>query len=116
MTRKLFAIFCIVCFALSLSLSALAQDKAGKPINGIITDDKCSSGPGAANADCAKRCIERGAKAVLVTDADKNVLTIDNPDAIKGHEGQHVAVIGAVSNNSLHVESVKPLGDDKGGK
>jgi hypothetical protein len=116
MTRKLLAIFCIACFALSLSISALAQDKPGKPINGIITDDKCSSGPGAANADCAKRCLENGAKAVLVTDSDKSVLEIDNPSAIKGHEGQHVAVIGSVSNNTLHVDSVKPLSDDKSGK
>ena len=116
MTKKLFAIFCISCLMLSLSMAAVAQDKSDKPINGVITDDKCSSGPGATNADCAKRCIEKGAKAVLVTDADKSVLTIDNPDKIKGHEGHHVAVTGSVSNNTLHVESVKMLAEEKGEK
>lgn len=111
MTKKLFAVLCIACLVLSLSMLAMAQSKSDKAatMNGIITDDKCAAGPGAANADCAKKCIERGAKAVFVSDADKSVMAIDNPDKIKGHEGHHVAVTGSTANNTLHVESVKML-------
>jgi len=32
-----------------------------------------------------------------------------NPDALKGHEGHHVAVTGHVMGDSVHVESVKML-------
>jgi hypothetical protein len=46
---------------------------------------------------------------VVVTDSDKKVLTVDNPDALKGHEGHHVAVTGHVSGDSIHVESAKML-------
>jgi len=41
--------------------------------------------------------------------ADQKVLTVDNPDALTGHEGHHVAVTGQVNGESVHVESVKML-------
>jgi hypothetical protein len=46
---------------------------------------------------------------VVVTDADQKILTVDNPDALKGHEGHHVAVTGQVTGDSIHVESAKML-------
>jgi hypothetical protein len=46
---------------------------------------------------------------VVVTDADQKILTVDNPDALKGHEGHHVAVTGQVTGDSIHVESTKML-------
>ena len=45
----------------------------------------------------------------MVTDKGQKVLSVDNPDALKGHEGHHVAVTGHVANDSIHVESVKML-------
>ena len=33
----------------------------------------------------------------------------ENPDALKGHEGHHVAVSGHVTGDSIHVMSVKML-------
>jgi hypothetical protein len=44
-----------------------------------------------------------------VTDGDQKVLAVDNPDAITGHEGHHVAVTGTVTNDSIHVQTVKML-------
>jgi hypothetical protein len=46
---------------------------------------------------------------VIVTDADQKVLAVDNQDALKGHEGHHVAVTGTVGKESIHVNSVKML-------
>jgi hypothetical protein len=46
---------------------------------------------------------------VVVTDGDSKVLAVDNQDALKGHEGHHVAVTGTVTNNTIHVGSVKML-------
>ena len=31
---------------------------------------------------------------VVVTDGDQKILTVENPDKLKGHEGHHVAVTG----------------------
>ena len=42
--------------------------------------------------------------------AISKVLAVDNPDALKGHEGHHVAVTGSmVKGDSMHVDSVKMM-------
>jgi len=46
---------------------------------------------------------------VVVTDGDQKVLSVDNPDALEGHIGHHVAVTGQVNGDSIHVDSVKML-------
>jgi hypothetical protein len=79
-------------------------------VNGWVSDDKCGAKGANAKAEaCTKKCLEKGAKVVVVTDADQKVLAVENPDALKGHEGHHVAVTGHVSGDSVHVESVKML-------
>ncbi len=77
-------------------------------VNGYVTDSKCGA-KGKTNAECAKKCMEKGAKVVVVTDNDDKVLTVDNPDALTEHVGHHVAVTGKVSGDSIHVDSVKML-------
>ena len=112
--KKFFAVVCMICMVLALTAVSFAADK---PMKGWITDEKCSAkvAKGSdANEACSKKCIEGGEKAVFVNDSDHSVVTIDNPDAIAGHEGHHVAVTGSVSNNSLHVDKVKMLGEKKG--
>lgn len=76
---------------------------------GYISDEKCGA---KVNADCAKRCVEAGKKAVFVTDKDKSILAIDNQDAVKDHVGHHVDVKGTVSNGTLHVDSVSMIADN----
>jgi len=79
-------------------------------VNGFVSDSKCGAkGANAGAAECTKKCIKGGAKMVVVTDKDQKVLTVDNPDALTGHEGHHVAVTGQVSGDSIHVEGVKML-------
>ena len=87
---------------------ALAGD--AQTMNGWITDSKCGAkGANAAAAECTKKCLAAGAGMVVVTDGDQKVLTVENPDALKGHEGHHVAVTGHVDGDKIHVESVKML-------
>jgi hypothetical protein len=79
-------------------------------VNGWISDSKCGAKGANAKAEaCTKKCIAEGASVVVVTDADSKVLSVKNPDALKGHEGHHVAVTGHVEGDSIHVESVKML-------
>jgi hypothetical protein len=105
----------VICFALSLlflMVAVVSADDMSKSqtVNGWVSDSKCGAkGANAGAAACTKKCIEGGASAVVVTDGDNKVLTVDNQDALKGHEGHHVAVTGHVKGDSIHVESVKML-------
>jgi len=108
--RKVLLICLAVCFV--LALSALAFDDMGKSttVNGWIVDAKCGAKGANAGAEaCTKKCIAAGEKMVVVTDGDQKVLAVDNQDALKGHEGHHVAVTGTVTKDSIHVGSVKML-------
>ena len=111
----------LACAALSLlsfmivGVSA-ATDKT--TVKGWVSDSKCGvKGAMAGQEACTKKCIAAGASMVVVTDGDQKILTVDNPDALKGHEGHHVAVKGEVNGDSIHVESAKMLkmakSDDK---
>jgi len=92
------------------SLIAVAAPKDNS-WDGWISDSKCAAkGANAAHAQCAKKCIEGGEKAVFVTDKDQKVVAIENPAAVAGHEGQHVKVTGTMTDaGSLHVDTVTPL-------
>jgi hypothetical protein len=88
---------------------ASAEDKPAT-VNGFVSDSQCGAkGANASHAACMTKCLGKGAKAVIVTDGDQKVMAVDNPDALKGHEGQHVAVTGTMSGDSIHVDSVKML-------
>jgi hypothetical protein len=108
--KKVLVICLTVIFV--LALSALAFDDMGKSstVNGWVSDDKCGAKGANASAEaCTKKCLEKGAKMVIVTDKDQKVLMVDNPDALKGHEGHHIAATGSVKGDSMHVDSVKML-------
>jgi hypothetical protein len=109
--KKLLAI-CMVLCVMFLLVAVVVADDMGKAttVNGWVSDSKCGAkGANAGAAACTKKCIEGGASAVVVTDGDNKVLAVENGDALKGHEGHHVAVTGHVKGDSIHVESVKML-------
>jgi hypothetical protein len=108
--RKVLLICLAVCFV--LALSALAFDDMGKSatVHGWVADDKCGvKGANAGGEACTKKCLAAGAKMVIVTDKDQKILTVDNPDALKGHEGHHIAATGSIKGDSIHVDSMKML-------
>jgi len=96
---------------LALSHFALAAPK-DQTWNGWVSETGCGSkGANAQHAGCAKKCIANGEKPVLVIDKDQKVLSIENPDALKDHAGEHVKVSGKMtSDGMLHVDGVQPLG------
>ena len=102
-------------FAVAATLcvqSGLAFDDMGKSttVNGWVVDDKCGAkGANAAGEACTKKCLAAGAKMVIVNDKDQSILKVENPDALKGHEGHHIAVTGSVKGDSMHVDSAKML-------
>jgi hypothetical protein len=108
--RKVLVLCLAICFV--FALTALAFDDMGKSttVNGWVTDAKCGAkGANASGEACTKKCVAAGEKMVIVTDGDQKVLAVDNQDALKGHEGHHVAVTGKMDKDSIHVGSVKML-------
>jgi|ERR1700722_2598078 hypothetical protein len=106
--RKFLLLMLAVAFILSVASVSFAGD--AQMVNGWVSDSNCGAkGANASAAACTKKCIDGGANAVIVTDTDQKVLTVDNPDAVKGHEGHHVIVSGHVTGDKIHVDSVKML-------
>ena len=104
--------FLCTIFALTLFFVVATPSFAGdaSTVNGWVSDSKCGvKGANAGAAECTKKCIKEGASMVVVTDGDQKILTVDNPDALKGHEGHHIAVTGHVDGDKIHVASVKML-------
>jgi hypothetical protein len=113
--KKIALMLLAVAFLASVSV---AKDKAsaGKAtkLSGWVSDEKCGA-KDIDNADCAKKCAEAGSKLVFVSEKDKSVINVDNPDVLKGHEGHHVRVTGKLENGTLHVDKVDML-KQSGGK
>ncbi|AXC13746.1 hypothetical protein ACPOL_4474 [Acidisarcina polymorpha] len=105
---KRFLAIAVIC-----SASAFAADQSTKPIDGWISDSMCGAKHVGSGAACVKKCVGGGAKPVFVDDAKKQVWTIDNPDAVAGHYGHHVAVQGTINadEKSVHVASLSMLKD-----
>lgn len=102
----------LICIALCVMFMFIGVTFAADSttVNGYVVDSKCGAkGANAGAAECTKKCLAAGAKMVVVTDSDQKVLTVDNPDALTGHEGHHVAVTGKVTGDSIHVDSVKMM-------
>ncbi len=107
--KKLFAALLVMSFALFV-VAAGASDKTTN-INGWVSDTKCgakASHTTAGGDACVKKCVAGGAKLAFVSDADKSVWAVDNPDALAGHEGHHVTIAAHVDAKakSVHVASV----------
>jgi hypothetical protein len=108
--KQFLAICLAMCFL--FALTALAFDDMGKAttVNGWVSDSQCGAkGANAAAEACTKKCLAKGAKMVIVTDKDQQVLIVDNPDALEAHVGHHITVTGHVMGDSIHVDSAKML-------
>jgi len=107
--KKWFAV--LIVLTLVLVVVAGAKEAA---VNGWVVDAKCGAKmAGAAGAACAKKCIAAGEKVAFVPDGTQDVLIVDNPDSLKGHEGHHVTVTGTTDKDkkTIHVDSVKMMAE-----
>jgi len=94
-----------IMFALGLltSLSLAAQDTAKQ--------DTMKSDASAKAASITGKISDDG--KTFVSDKDGKSLTISSPDAVKGHEGHHVALKGHVSADKTSVDVVSlKMADD----
>ena len=76
---------------------------------GWISDASCGASNAngeAASRDCAKRCINGGAAAVFVSEADQKVYKLEGGDA-KKHVDYKVKVTGDVKGDTIKVSEIK---------
>ncbi len=103
--------FLLVLFAtMFATYGSFALDTKPKSVkmSGWVSNEKCGA-KDIDNAACTKKCADGGSKLVFVSEKDKSVINVDNPDALKGHEGHFVSVSGKMDNGSLHVDNVAML-------
>lgn len=100
-------------FAITASLSMLAQEPAANPGGA----DKKTAKAEKKEAKAAEKgksmsltgwVKDEGGKTVFVNDKDKQSWNIENMDAVKGHEGHHVKVKAKLNeaDHSLNVEKL----------
>ncbi|MGC2697507.1 MAG: hypothetical protein WA738_17100 [Candidatus Angelobacter sp.] len=106
--RKIALTLLAVAFLVSVSVAKDPKAPKASKMAGWVSNEKCGA-KDIDNADCTKKCADGGSKLVFVSEKDKSVVNVDNPDALKGHEGHHVSVTGSLNNGTLHVDKVDML-------
>jgi hypothetical protein len=94
------------------AIHSVADEGKDTSIKGWVTDTMCGAkGMSNEHAACVKKCAGGGAKVALVTEKGDKVYTVDNADALAGHEGHHIEVKGQITGDSVRVvkDSVKML-------
>jgi len=101
------ALKCLFVLAVASAAAFAALPGAGDErveVTGWVSDESCGAEhtrPG--GEDCVEKCL-RGAphlnpewvaqRMVLVSDEEHRIWLVDNPEALKGHEGKHVRITG----------------------
>jgi hypothetical protein len=90
------------------AMAPVAAFAADSTYSGWISDSMCGAKHAGSGAACVKKCIEGGMQPVFVSEKDKSVLKIDNPESVKDYYGSHVNVTGTVdeSSKTVHVSSI----------
>ncbi len=84
------------------AMTSMAAD-----FSGYIVDKNCASKKEMLGDEaCAKRCIGRGAPAVLATE-DGKIYQIANQDKVKDAAGKKVTVVGKLDKDTITVDEVK---------
>ncbi|HLX69864.1 MAG TPA: hypothetical protein VKV04_09585 [Verrucomicrobiae bacterium] len=100
----------VVLAALAFSLMVVMASAESSTVKGYVSDTQCGAkGASESHAACMTKCLAKGAKVAIVTDGDNKVLTVDNPEVLKGHEGHHISATGTVTGESIHVDNIKML-------
>ena len=110
--KKLLAV--LLMLTLVLVVAAVAKEAMGSAVEGWVVDAKCGAKMASAQGSaCAKKCLAAGEKMAFVPDGTQDVLIVENPDSLKGHEGHHVAVTGHVDKDkkTIHVDTVKMMAE-----
>jgi len=106
-------IFVLLAYASAADQSAQTNSKI---IRGWLSDQQCAEGRASSgtftgtNPRCAKECVAKGRKIVLIDPDGKRVLTIQNQSAARSNIGDYVEIQGTLSSTKLlHVNSLQKI-------
>jgi hypothetical protein len=112
--KSLLLILCSACLV-------SAEEKTAT-LTGWFSDEGCAKGRVAqgliapTNPDCAKKCLDKGAQVVFISEQGKEMLKVTGYAGIKDNIGYHLEITGALdaAAKSISVESVKRIGEYQG--
>jgi hypothetical protein len=92
-----------------------AVGAGGTTIRGWVSDEGCARGRASSgtytgtNPDCARQCVAKGAKIVLILPEQKRLLVVENQEAVRANIGNFVEVNGTVDDHAgtIHVDTMK---------
>jgi hypothetical protein len=109
----------LLAFLMAFVLGAAAQQPANQndAIRGWLSDESCARGRAssgtftATNPTCAKACVAKGKKIVLIDPARKMIFTIANPSDAKKNVGDYVEIEGRMdlATKTVRIASLKML-------
>jgi hypothetical protein len=95
-----------------------------KPVTltGWFSDESCAKGRvasgeiGPNNPDCVKECLDKGVKAVFISEQGKEMLKVTGYQKVKDEVGYHIEITGVPDRaaKSILVLSVKRIGEYEG--
>lgn len=100
------------CIGSATPQSAPAESRT---LRGWLSDEQCARGRASSgvytgtNPECAKECVAKGKKIVLIDAQKKTIVAINNQSAAKQNIGDYVEVTGTLDAGSLHINSLKQL-------
>jgi hypothetical protein len=118
MGKRLLVVAFAMVFAAGLGLASDDNKDKDRAMIGWVTDTHCGAKPAASgkHGDCAKKCVDGGAKYALYTPADKKVYVLEPQEKAADFAGKHVKVKGTVDGETLNVASIELTGEQKGGE
>ena len=91
-------------------------------LTGWFSDEGCAKGRvqsgsiGPTNPDCAKKCLDKGARAVFISEPGREMLLVTGYPNVKDDLGYKVEITGThdVEAKTFSIQSVRRIGDYQG--
>ena len=109
------AIFVLLVCACSAVAGAQSPKVEKETVRGWLSDETCARGRASSgtytgtNPRCAKECIAKGKKIVLIDPEKKRILAVENQSAARPNLGDYVEVTGTFTANTVHIASLKQV-------
>lgn len=112
--KSLLLILCGACL--------LSAEEKTTTLTGWFSDEGCAKGRVAqgliepTNPDCAKKCLDKGAQAVFISEQGKEMIKVAGYAAVKDNIGYRLEITGALDAvaKTISIESVKRIGEYQG--
>ena len=91
-------------------------------LTGWFSDEGCAKGRVASgnitpnNPECVEQCLDKGARAVFISEQGKEMLLVTGYQKVKDELGYHLEITGVrdAAAKTISVESVKRIGEYEG--